>query len=299
LGEVLQRTLTKVGPEIRAQLAALIAPTTLKIMAGVLAAWVLSHAVGLGEIIDAIVGVAGVVSIGWAVFDGIDHLYEFAKATYFGRSPADFDAAADHLAKAIAILGMQAVLAVLFRGAKRPRTSAGGRLELEPMPKPNTPIRYTPIIVGDASRAAGDGATSFWGDIVVSTRGSATDRQLVLLHEKVHQFLAPKLYFLREYRTHSRAASYVRSSLYRYIDEALAETIARVGVNGFREFFVGVRFPVRQGYMFFMRGGGFEPYFEGARLVPEAAALIYTGTVSGIAMQLRFLPTSPAGHRRR
>ena len=65
------------GPEVRAQLAALLDPTALGIMAGVLVAWVVSHAFGIGEVIDTVVAVLGAASIGWAVFDGIDHLHEF------------------------------------------------------------------------------------------------------------------------------------------------------------------------------------------------------------------------------
>ena len=90
----------------------------------------------------------------------------------------------------------------------------------------------------------------------MSSQGSATERLVVLLHERVHQFLAPKLYVLRHYRVGNRAGSYVRSSLWRYIEEALAETIGQLGANGFREAFGGIRFPVKNGYMYLTRGGG-------------------------------------------
>jgi hypothetical protein len=145
--------------------------------------------------------------------------------------------------------------------------------------------------------------TDWWGDVKVSTRGSVTDRRLATVHEKVHQFLAPKFYFLREYR----ATSYVRSSLYRYIEEAIAETVARVGVEGFRKFFVGVRFPVREGYVYFLRGGGFDARFKGAGVLREAGVLLYTSVVYGVQVEVRFRATvrqhrtlATAGqHRRR
>jgi hypothetical protein len=133
-----------------------------------------------------------------------------------------------------------------------------------------------------------------WGDIVVSSRGSANDRALVLLHEKVHQFLSPKLVVLREYRASNSASSYMRSSLYRYIEEALAETIAQVGVNGFRQAFVGIRFPLKQEYIYLRQGGGYNRDFEGFGLVPEAAALVYNGVVLGIPFELWKQPNRPA-----
>jgi hypothetical protein len=293
LAATLKRTLPKLGPEARAQLEALIEPQALAIMATVLAAWVVSHAFGIGEIIDIVVIVLGAAAIGWAVFNGVDHLYEFAKGVYSGRTDGDFELAADHLAKAIGILGIQAVLAILFRGARAPKTGRGGRVNIGPAPPRNANLRYKPSIVADATLPAGQGSTSFWGNIKVSTRGSANDRALVLVHEKVHQFLAPKLYILREYRANTRATSYVRSSLWRYIEEALAETVAQVGVNGFRQFFRGIRFPVGNGYMYLTRPGGYDAGLGGAGLVPEAAALIYNGMVAGIAMELRFLPQPP------
>jgi hypothetical protein len=262
-------------------------------MGTVLVAWVASHAFGIGEVIDIIVAVIGVASIGWAVFNGIDHLYQFATGVYSGRTDADFELAADHLAKAIGILGIQAVLAVLFRGARAPRTGKGGRVYIGQAPPRTAGLRYTPAIVEDTTLPAGYGTTSFYGDIKISTRGTATDRALARLHEKVHQFLAPKLYVLREYRANTRAMSYVRSSLYRYVEEALAETVAQVGVNGFRQFFTGIRFPVGNGYMYLTRPGGFDPDLAGVGLVPEAAALIYTGVVSGIAVELRFVAQPP------
>jgi hypothetical protein len=292
LSGTFNRTLPKLGPEARSQLAAVINPQSLAVIAGVLVAWIVSHAFGIGEIIDILILATGAVAIGFAVFTGLDHLYDFAIGVYRAKTSQDLDIAADNLAKAIAILGIQAVLAVLFRGARAPRTGSGGRINLG-RPPPRTPgIRYRPTIKHDPALPAGNGATSFWGDIVISSRGSANDRAVVLLHEKVHQFLMPKLYVLRNYRASNRASSYMRSSLWRYIEEALAETIAQVGVSGFRQFFTGMRFPVQSGYMYLTRGGGYSAQFTGSGLIPEGAALVYIGIVSGIAIELRALPSS-------
>jgi hypothetical protein len=154
-------------------------------------------------------------------------------------------------------------------------------------------LRYQPVVRQDSTLPAGTGSTSFWGNITVSARGSANDQAIVLLHERVHQFLMPKLYILREYRASNRASSYMRSSLWRYIEEALAETVAQVGINGMSQFFTGVRFPIQNGYMFLMKGGGYSSRFSGSGAVPEGAGLLYNGVVAGIAFELRFLPNVP------
>ena len=280
---VFQRTLPRLASEVGRQLAAIITPASRAIIAGVLVAWVVSHAFGIGEAIDLILAVVGVLAIGMAVFAGLDHLYQFAARTYQARTETDLDAAAVHLASAIGILGIQAVLAVLFRGR-----ATGGRVRVGP-PPPRTPgSRYRPSITQDAGAATGSGSTSFWGNIRVSTQGTATDRALVLLHEKVHQFLAPKLYLLRDFRVANRGSSYFGSSLWRFIEEALAETIAQVGVVGFRQFFTGIRFPVQNGYVFLTRGGGYGAAMQGRGVLPESAALLARGTAAGMAFDLYF-----------
>jgi hypothetical protein len=128
----------------------------------------------------------------------------------------------------------------------------------------------------------------------MSTQGTATEQALALLHEKVHQFFVPKLYILREYRVTNRVGSYVRSSLYRFIEEMLAETIAQVGVNGFSQVFVGLKFPVKNGYVFLMKdGSALRPTWQGSGVLVEGAALIYTGLMAGFAFELWFTPGSP------
>lgn len=296
LEETFKRALPKLGPEARSQLSAIVSPQSLTIITGVLVAWVASHAIGIGEIIDIVIVAVGAVAIGWSVFTGIDHLYDFAVGVYRARSSRELDTAADDLAKSIMILGIQTVLAVLLRGGKAPRSGTGGRVNLGPAP-PKTPgVRYKPTIQADPMLPAGEGATSFWGNIRFSTRGSANEQALVLLHEKVHQFLTPKLYVLRNYRASNRAGSYMRSSLWRYIEEALAETVAQVGMNGFRQFFTGIRFPVQNGYMYLTKGGGYSPHFGGSGAVREGAALLHVGVVAGIPFELRFEPGAPPAH---
>ena len=76
-----KRTLPKLGPEIRDQLAAMITPQSLGIIASVLVAWIVSHAFGVGEAIDIVIAGVGALAIGLAVFSALDHLYDFAVIT--------------------------------------------------------------------------------------------------------------------------------------------------------------------------------------------------------------------------
>jgi len=283
LSEVFRRTLPKLSPDARQQLAALIEPQSLTIIAGVLLAWVVGHAFGVGEAVDIILGVVGLFSIGLAVFSGIDELWEFGRGAYYASSESDLDDAAEHLSRAIAILGIQAVLAMLFKG--RPR---GARVPAGPEPVRTPGLRYEPQTVSNPNLPRGSGSTTFWGDVELSSAGSANDRELVRLHERVHQLLAPKIYRLRRIRVENRVGSYFKSSLYRYIEEMLAETVAQVGVNGLSKIVVGLKFPVANGYVYLTRAGGYSRAMGGAGLVPEGAALLGTATVPGFTYNIWF-----------
>lgn len=132
------------------------------------------------------------------------------------------------------------------------------------------------------------------------TLGTPQDRRLVLLHEKVHQFLAPKMYLMRNVRVQGRLNSYSRSSLHRWLKEALAETFARMRVPGFNldQAWNGMSFPVKSGDVLLKRGGGFDKDMSGRGLWPKGGALLATGTINGISWNAFFHPTRPAGNRR-
>ena len=76
LGVVFDRCLPRLAPDVRNQFAQMMTPQSLAIIAGVLTAWVASHAVGVGELVDVILSVGGVLSIGLVVFSGLDELWD-------------------------------------------------------------------------------------------------------------------------------------------------------------------------------------------------------------------------------
>ena len=294
LGEVIKRAAAKLAPEVGAQLLGLVSPQSLAIIAAFLVGWAAGHAFGVGELIDIIVVAAGVFSVGLAVFSGLDELFEFSRTAFEAKSDAELDVSAGHLAKAVAILGVTAVIAVLTKGATKnfPR---GGRPFPAGAEPPRTPgISYSPTTIRDPAVPPEGGSTSFWGNVKLSTSGRASEQEVARLHEAVHQFLAPKFYVLRRFRVENRINSYFNSSLYRYIEEALAETIGKVGVYGFSNTFEGIRFPVKNGYVSVTKGGGYSPAMAGKGIRPEAASLVAAGVVQGFGFQVWFKSGTPS-----
>jgi hypothetical protein len=286
VGEAMKRSLPFLGPQARAEVEGLLTPESLAAIAAVLGVWVGSHFVGVGEIVDIVLLVVGVAVIGLAVFDGIEELLAFGSGALKATTDAELDTAARHFAKAVSILGVQTVLAVLFRGV--PKTWRGGRINPGAPPRFATGRVSRPPLRSSRAMPAGDGSTRVWGDITISRLGSKTDRRLVALHEAVHRALTPRLSVLRQFRVGGRAASYARSPLSKYLEEALAETVAQVGVNGIRSVFTGISFPVTNGYVTLLRKG-----VSGGRIlypvIPELSGLVVGGfLLGGDSYEIRF-----------
>jgi hypothetical protein len=245
VAEGISRGVDRLSPALRSQLAALVTPEALRTAAAFFVGWLVSHAIGLGFVVDALLLGAGVLAIGMAVFSGVDELVEFGQGAIAARGNAQLDQAAEHFARGVSILGVQAVLALLLR--RGPQTFRGGRISVGSAPGAGLVLR--PGLRSTRTMSAGEGVTSWWGEITISRLGSATDRRLAALHEAVHRALTPRLDVLRATRVEGRAASYTRSALARYLEEALAETFAQTVAHGLRGVLTGICFPVRNGYV--------------------------------------------------
>ncbi|MGI9507915.1 MAG: hypothetical protein ACR2QJ_01030 [Geminicoccaceae bacterium] len=264
----MSRSLPHLGPQAREQIEQLLTLETLALIAGVLAAWFGAHVIGLGFLADALLLIAGLVAIGTAIFEGLDHLYQFAAEGLFANKTSDLDRAADHFAKAVTILGIEAVLAVLFRG--RPKTYKGDRIKgLDRVQRPKKMPKLTgtrnPLYLGEPkgtspNKLIGMGATYPTGKIFIYRpppglypqafiEGHRVQRRHAAYHEAVHRALTPRLNLLYRYRVERKQMSYRNSSFCRYLEELLAQTIAEVRMNGFKAVFRGVSFPIKNGYV--------------------------------------------------
>jgi hypothetical protein len=169
------------------------------------------------------------------------------------KGQPDIDRAAEHFAKVITLIGVQLTLAILMRrkpGALKDDVMAGYRLGTPPR-SPAGKWFYRPTTSVGPLRPGVLGQASAWGDITISSRLSESQQRITLLHELVHRSLTPKLYLLREMRCRLGMASYSKSYLLRYLEEALAQTFALLKGNGFSidNALTGIRFPVTHGYV--------------------------------------------------
>ncbi len=252
----------KLPKAVGSQLLQLLDPTALAVMAGVTAIWAGLQFTGAGEVADVALLVVGWAAVGGAAWQGGRELIQFAVGVDRAKTQKDIDQAGAHLATAVSLLGVQAVLGMLLHTAPKPYRSPAnidpqlwkGWWDLGPAPRsPSGRWSYKPTVkVVPPSEMAPNsmGETSFWGDISVSSSLSKDDARETVLHEQVHSFLTPKLYILRELRAQIKIQGYHRSVILRYLEEAAAETYAQLRTKGLNmnAFLTGIHFPAGRNY---------------------------------------------------
>jgi hypothetical protein len=161
--------------------------------------------------------------------------------------------------------------------AMRPREP--GLVKVGPDPEAGR-IWSRPGIKTDPALSAGEGSTSPFGEVRLSPHGTPNEQALVRAHEMVHRFLTPRFGVLRTFRVRLAMSGYLRSVLLKYLEEAMAETVAQLRVNGFAGLLTGVRFPVANGYLTI------------SELATEGVA-IGTITAGSQLFTVRFIPSGP------
>jgi hypothetical protein len=141
--EVVLKTVPKHLPkEMAEQFRAMLTPLNIGIAGSGLAAWAVSHAFGVGEIVDVILGVVGFLFIGLAIFKAGEDIGSCLAITLNATEPGDLDRAADYLAQAVVILGVTAFFLLLARVATRfagSRAASEGGSGSSSNPPPDSP----------------------------------------------------------------------------------------------------------------------------------------------------------------
>ena len=251
IAEAMRRSLPHLPAEARSVVESMLRPATLAIIAGTLVVWAGSHFFGVGEVVDAILLGVGALSLGFAVFEGAGELLDFATGAIDARSDDDLEQAGRHFARAVTVLGISTIQALLLRGQAR-TVIARGRPQIYPRVRVGTPppagnqLRLSrPARLPSGSL----GETTAYGEITVARNQSLTEQRLTLFHELVHRFFSPRIGPLRQLRAELNMSAYSRSALLRYLEEALAEGYGQLRVHGLADALGAHRFPLQGGYV--------------------------------------------------
>lgn len=147
--EALRLTAPKLPASMRHEFEALLSPTSLGIIGGTLVFWAGSHVFGVGIVADIVLLIGGVFFLGMAIYDVAGELGSFLVTTSTAADTKDLDKAASHLARAIAIIGVAAFIALLAKVARGRSSRCGAAAEspsmsLKSEAPPKTAQRSTP-----------------------------------------------------------------------------------------------------------------------------------------------------------
>lgn len=229
----------------------MLTPASIATIAATVAAWAVSQAFGIGEIVDAILLVAGVASLGLSVFSGGRELVAFMKGAVQARTHNDLDRAGQHFARAVAILGVSFVEAVLMKGrgrviAERGRPTVKPRMEMDEPPVDGNKLRVKRV---PKFEEGGKGRTDPYGTIEISRAYKLSDQRETLLHELVHRYLSPRVGPMRKLRAELRMSGAERSDLLLYLEEVLAEGYLRLKQHGLLDAITAVLYPIARVYV--------------------------------------------------
>jgi hypothetical protein len=127
----LQRMMDHLPAELRQQLEAVLTPTTLEWMVGILVVWVAGQALGYGEVVDVGVAVLGLLTLGPEAIRAGGEAGAFVTGVAGARTTDDLDTAGGHLATVVSIVGVDGLMAFLAHKA-----GGAAREALPPEPEP-------------------------------------------------------------------------------------------------------------------------------------------------------------------
>lgn len=250
IGEAIGRSLPYLPAEARGIVASLKDPKNLEILAGTFLLWTGSQFFGVGEFVDLVLVLYGWSAVGFSVFEGARELYDFAATAIKASTDAELEAAGQHFAHAVAILGVALIQSLLNRAPTRAVRQRGmptyyGRVGVKPLPPPGTPpIEYVPELPDGML-----GVTDEYGYVQVSLKQSIDEIVKSRLHELFHRFFTPRTGRLLPLRAELRLALKFRSAFLNYLEEALAEGYSQLRTEGVISAIKSWRFPIKEGYV--------------------------------------------------
>lgn len=260
IGEAMKRSLPELPAEAQEVVKSLISPLNLAIVAGTLILWAGSHFFGVGELVDVILLAVGFVTIGIGVFSGAQELYAFATTAIDAKNDDDLNRAAKHFAKAVSILGITAVAAVLLKTSvknvstriKTNMANGGTPFKIQPRINAGTPpapgVKPTTTAV-DWIPGGRRGICDAWGNIKILRDQPVSKLKETLYHELVHRWFVPKLGHFKQIRADIAQSGYQKSALLKAIEEASAEGISQLRINGLMAGLKALRFPLKYDYV--------------------------------------------------
>ena len=128
ISEAFKRAMALLPEAVGQQLKAIFTPTAIASMVAVFGAYAASHAVGIGFIADAVMGLGAGLFLGWQAIGVVKDLFGFFDAIN-ATTEEDLDKAGQHLANAISTVGVDIVIGLLTKKAAGKLTSGTNNID--------------------------------------------------------------------------------------------------------------------------------------------------------------------------
>lgn len=254
----LKKSIDYMPESVGREISSIFSPQTVIVVLSTLTAWALAHFIGIGELMDFILLIVGFGTMGWSVYSLAQELMSFVRGAYFATTEQQLNEAAKHFANAVAMVGVQVILAILLRKPMKKTVANGLPKEWKPsmakdvgLPRPKLITKLTSKlgVQPDGSRIRG--VTDYYGNIWIDNTQTITKQVETFLHESAHRFFAPRIAPLRELRAGLAASANTRVALMKYIEESIAQTYAYFKMNGIslENLKAGFDFPIRNEYV--------------------------------------------------
>lgn len=148
--------LAEVPQAVSEEVRAMLTPQSLAAMMTLSAAWMGAQGIPVvGQTVDAVLLVLGVALLSAQAADLTNALWAYVNLTISARSHTDLEAASAHLSRAIALVGVNAVVFILTKdaagtirpGPPTPRLAPAPVVVGRPLPTPASPSRTSPVAI--------------------------------------------------------------------------------------------------------------------------------------------------------
>lgn len=184
LAYAVREAASRLGPEVRAKLEAMLTPENVALMVGTLVGLTAVQGVPVLNVVDAALVGTGLYAFGQDAVDVASDLVGFASKVLRAQSEEDLQVAGEQLARAVAVVGVDTVAAVLVHrtvkvvrgGAKPPSGAAevvtpeGVRVRVVAEPAPRSAVELLRSSTAEGG-SRGAGIANNWRSRIIETQG--------------------------------------------------------------------------------------------------------------------------------
>jgi hypothetical protein len=176
----LHRSLKYMPGDVAEEIKNIFAPQTIAVVQATLTAWAIAHFIAIGELAEFILLIVGFAALGCSALTLAQELVAFVTGASNATNKGQLEDAGKHFAKAVALVGVQVIMAILLRRPAKSIKQKGLAKNVKPSLIEERPPRPGPLTIRETAKVeAGKGWTDWYprtGPPPISSGPSFTKR---------------------------------------------------------------------------------------------------------------------------